>query len=59
MRGQPLEGVEDHLIAALAFIRREIAFEHASIRPERLDAGFDIGTPCGGGFLGDGGLGRR
>src|SRR5213596_653883 len=50
-RGQPLEGVEDHLIAALAFIRRKIALEHASVRPEGLDAGFDVGTPCGRGFL--------
>src|SRR5713101_95623 len=45
-RGDALEGVDDHLIAALALVRREIAFEHAARRAERLDSGFDIGTPC-------------
>src|SRR5882762_8765988 len=34
--GQPLEGVEDHLIAALAFIRRKVALEHASVGAEGL-----------------------
>src|SRR6476661_10982560 len=41
-RGQPLEGVEDHLIAALAFIRRKVALEHASVGAEGLDAGLDV-----------------
>src|SRR5450631_268294 len=45
-RGDALEGVEDHLIAALALVRRKIAFEHAARGAECLDAGFDIGTPC-------------
>src|SRR6185437_17163761 len=35
----------------MAFIRRKIAFEHASVWPKGLDAGFDIGAPCSGGFL--------
>src|SRR5271168_84550 len=48
-RGDALEGVEDHLIAALALVGRKVAFEHAAFGAERLDAGFDIGTPrrCG------------
>src|SRR5262245_55582840 len=45
VRRKPLEGVEDDLVAALAFIRREIALEHAAVDAERLDAGLDIGLP--------------
>src|SRR5260370_37086769 len=44
-RGDALEGVEDHLITALPLVRRKIAFDHAARWAERLDAGFDIGTP--------------
>src|ERR1700744_2039264 len=43
--GDALEGVEDHLVAALALIRREVALEHAAVGAERLDAGFEIGFP--------------
>src|SRR5580692_4127631 len=42
-RGDTLERVEDHLIAALALVRRKVAFEHAAFRTERLDAALDIG----------------
>src|SRR5258708_7527412 len=45
LRRDALEGVEDHLIAALAFVRWEIALEHGALRAERLDAGFDSGAP--------------
>src|SRR5215469_14185985 len=48
MHGDPLEGIEDHLIAALALVRREIALEHAALRPQSLDAGLDVGPPGGG-----------
>src|ERR1700760_3262928 len=50
-RGNPFEGVPDHLIAALALVRREVAFEHAALGTEGLDAGFHIGAPRGGGLL--------
>src|SRR6478735_3181264 len=45
LRTEPLEGVENYLIAALALVRREIAFEHRAIGPKGLDAGLDIGPP--------------
>ena len=51
LRGEALEGVEDHLIAALAFVRRKIALEHASIGSEGLDAGLYIGPPRRGGLF--------
>src|ERR1051326_3136587 len=44
-RGDALEGVPEHLIAAASFIDREVAFEHRACAPERLDAGLDIGPP--------------
>src|ERR1700685_860902 len=50
----PLEGVEDHLVAALALVRRKVALEHRAVGPERLDAGLDIGAPRGRCFLGGG-----
>src|SRR5580700_8438218 len=40
-----LERIPQHLIAAGAFIDREIAFEHRTLRPEGGDADFDIGAP--------------
>src|SRR5690348_14708390 len=49
--GKPLEGVEDHLIAGLALIRREVALEHAAVRAECLDACLDIGLPRRGGLF--------
>jgi hypothetical protein len=48
LRGDAREGVEDHLVAALALIGRKIAFEHAAVGAKGLDAGFDVGTPCRG-----------
>src|SRR5664279_6263399 len=51
LRAEALEGVEDHLIAALALVGRKIALEHAAVGTERLDAGLDIGTPRRGGLL--------
>src|SRR3979411_1603929 len=45
LRADAFEGVEDHLIAALALVRRKIAFEHGASGAEGLDAGFDSGTP--------------
>src|SRR5580658_6466201 len=50
-RGDTLERVEDHLIAALALVRRKVAFEHAAFGTERLDAALDIGTPGRGGVF--------
>src|ERR1700720_2376306 len=41
-RGNALEGIENHLIAALAFVGRKIAFEHAAFGTKRLDAGLEI-----------------
>src|ERR1051325_11428171 len=42
---EPLEGVEQDGVAAGALVDREIAFEHAAVGAEALDASFDIGPP--------------
>src|SRR6266478_5089614 len=42
---EPLEGVEQHRIAAGTLIDREIALEHAAVGAEIRDAGVDIGPP--------------
>src|SRR4051812_7717549 len=52
LRGEALEGVEDHLIAALALVGWKIAFEHRTVGAERLDASLDVGPPRVGGLLG-------
>src|SRR3954454_16323229 len=51
LRGKPLEGVEDHLIAALALVGRKVALEHRAIGPERLDACLYIRPPGGCGLV--------
>src|SRR5258708_33560492 len=51
LRGDTFERVEDHLIAALALVGREVALEHAAFGAEGLDAGLDIGTPRRGGVF--------
>src|ERR1700736_3997171 len=43
--GEPLEGVEQHRIAARALVDRKIAFEHAAVGAEILYASLDIGPP--------------
>src|SRR3546814_7369083 len=43
--GDALEGVPQHRIARAPPVDRVIAFEHRPARPERLDAGLDIGPP--------------
>jgi hypothetical protein len=35
---QPLEGVEQHRVAARALVDREVAFEHTAVSAEILDA---------------------
>src|SRR3954449_2154026 len=45
LRTDALEGVEDDLVAALALVRRKIAFEHGAVGAEGLEAGFDIRAP--------------
>src|ERR1700759_1136058 len=52
IRSQTLEGVEDHLIAGLALVGREVALEHAAVRTERLDACLYIRLPRRGALLG-------
>src|SRR5271156_713075 len=42
---QPLECVEQHRIAAGTLVDREVAFEHAAVGAEILDASVDIGPP--------------
>src|SRR6516164_4945932 len=42
---EPLEGIEQHRITAGALVDREVAFEHATVGAEILNAGFDIGPP--------------
>src|SRR5215210_6208750 len=48
--GEPLEGVEDHLIAALALVGRKVALEHRAAGSERLDACLYIRPPGGCGL---------
>src|SRR5215510_1003566 len=45
--GQELAGVPEHRIAVGALVDGKVALEHASRRPERIDAGLDVGTPRG------------
>ena len=47
---EPLEGIEQNRIAARTLVDREIAFEHAAVRTEGLDRGFDIRAPGVGQF---------
>ena len=42
---KPFERVEQHRIAARALVDRKVAFEHAAVGAETLDAGIDIGPP--------------
>src|SRR5258708_40150431 len=51
LRGDAFEGIEDHLIAALALVWGKIALEHAALGAKGIDAGLDIGTPRRGGLL--------
>src|SRR6266566_6419102 len=44
-RGDAFEGVEDHLMAALALVWWKVALEHAALGTKGLDAVLDIGTP--------------
>src|SRR3954447_21671147 len=46
-----LAGVPERLVAVGPLVDREVAFEHAARRAERLDAGLDIGFPRRGQFL--------
>src|ERR1700680_2652646 len=43
--GEPLERVPHHRITAGALVDWEIAFEHAAIGAEILDAGLDVRAP--------------
>src|SRR3954447_18063279 len=43
IRGQAFETVPQNRVARTHPVRRKIALEHASIGPERRDAGFDVG----------------
>src|SRR5690349_5897636 len=45
---QELERVPRRPVAVRALVDRKIALEHASLRPERLDTGFDVRPPCRG-----------
>jgi hypothetical protein len=47
---QPLERVEQHRIAARAFVDRKITLEHAAMGTETLQAGVDLGSPRIGHF---------
>src|SRR5689334_22004912 len=49
--GKALECVEDHLIAGLALVGREIALEHAAVGTKRLDACLDIWLPGRGALV--------
>src|SRR6266568_3928092 len=44
-RGDALEGVPQRGIADCHLVDREVAFEHAALGAEQLDAGLDIGPP--------------
>src|SRR5687768_403069 len=44
--GHALERVPQRLVAAGRAVDGEVAFEHAALRTERGDAGFEIGPPC-------------
>src|SRR5687768_18444014 len=46
--GHAFEGVPQCLVAAGRAVDREVAFEHAALRTERGDAGFEIGPPSVG-----------
>ena len=52
--GQALERVPQHRIAGTDPVGGKIALEHPAVRPERLDAGLDIGS-LGGREFGRGG----
>src|SRR5215213_4116526 len=48
---QNLAGVPEHRIAVRALVDGEVALEHPTRRPERRDAGLDIGPPRAGEHL--------
>ena len=50
--GDVFEGVPQFGVAAGLFVGWEVALEHAAVRAERLDAGFDVLAPGVGQFLG-------
>src|SRR4029077_114671 len=52
-----LAGVPKHWVAVGPLVDRKVALKHGARGPERLDAGFKIGTPCRGQRLGGGRLG--
>src|ERR1700736_2586301 len=49
--GEPLEGVPVGRVAAGNLVDRKVALEHAARRPERRDAGLDVGPPRVGELL--------
>src|SRR5262245_64997025 len=55
--GEKLAGVPEHRIAVGALVDGKVALEHASRRPNGIDAGLVVGTPVGGRGLRGGRLG--
>src|SRR6516225_4386043 len=53
-RGDALERVPELGVAARLLVRREVALEHAAVRPEGFDAGLNILAPGGGKLFGGG-----
>src|SRR5690606_21807614 len=49
--GDALEGVPERGVAAAAEVDREVAFEHAALRAEGVDALVDVGPPFTGELL--------
>ena len=49
---QALERIPKHRVAATPLVDRKIAFEHAAVGSEGLDATVDVGAPGGGKLLG-------
>src|ERR1700722_13997331 len=45
--GEHLEGVPQYFVVATYDVHREVAFEHAALGPESLDARLQIGRPVG------------
>ena len=46
-----LERIPQDLITAAPLVHGKVAFEHAPLGAEELDAGEDVGLPCGGELL--------
>src|SRR5215475_11885473 len=55
--GEKLAGVPEHRIAVGALVDGKVALEHASRRPECIDAALDVGTPRGSQRIRIGGFG--